>query len=164
MSLACNKPLESSSSTNKVESQSPLLGAWEMQDFYWIGKDTTYANKGAQVGIFYFTPYRYGIMWTPNTEPRTSFVNLSKPTDEECIAGFKSVVFNGGTYTMTDSTITTTATIAKVPGFEGGKQFYRYSIDKDQLTITMVDETYPNGEKPTWSGKWKTQFVMKKAK
>ena len=103
-------------------------------------------------------------MWTPLDKPRTPFKNLSKPTDKESINGFQSVVFNGETYTFSDSTVTTTANIAKVPGFEGGIQFYNYKISKDTLYLTMFDETYPNGEKPKWLEKYITKFIMIKAK
>ncbi|HFA49830.1 MAG TPA: hypothetical protein ENJ95_12555 [Bacteroidetes bacterium] len=140
----------------------PLLGSWEMQEVHWITKDTTYSIEKAQPGILMLTPKRYAIIWTPIDKPRTPFVNLSKPTDEEKMAGFQSIVFNSGTYEMTDSTMTTTALVAKVPGFEGGKQFYNYTINDGVLKITMFDETYPNGDKPGWFGKYKTQFVLKK--
>ena len=92
---------------------------------------------------FLFTSNSYSIQQTPTKEARIAFVNLSLPTEKEKIAGFASVVFNAGSYEYTDETVTTTAYIAKVHGFEGGKQFYNYSIDGDVLTITMYDKTYP---------------------
>lgn len=141
-----------------------ILGAWEMQEVHWILADTTYSITQAQPGLFIFNEDRYSIMWTPTATPRQPFKNLSKPTDEEALSGFRSVVFNGGTLTFSDSTITTTANIAKVPGFEGGKQYYRYEIKEDQLTLTMFDETYPDGKKPEWYGKVETQFVMRRAR
>lgn len=141
----------------------PLLGSWKMTSTHWITKDTTYSIHEAQPGIFIIDSSRYAIMWTPLDEPRTPFKNLSQPTDMEMIAGFRSVVFNGGTYDMTDSTLTTTAQIAKVPGFEGGKQFYNYSIADDQLILVMFDETYPDGSKPSWFGKYQTKFVLRRA-
>lgn len=140
------------------------IGSWEMLEVHWVLADTTYSIKKAQPGLFIFEADRYSIMWTPIEKPRTPFQNLSKPTKEEMQSGFRSVVFNGGTFQMTDSTITTTANIAKVPGFEGGKQFYRYTIETDILTLTMFDETYPAGKKPEWSGRVETKFVMKRAK
>jgi len=145
-----------------TKEQNPILGSWEMLSVNWIGRDTTYTVAKAQPGIFYFTSKSYGIMWTPTQKPRKAFVNLSKPTDEEIISGFRSVIFNGGSYTYTDSTVTTVAKIAKVPGFEGGTQFYKFSIVNDTLTISMFDETYPDGTKPSWVGDWITEFVMKK--
>jgi len=150
-----NTPLEQ-------EEGNALMGAWEMSSVEWITKDTTYTIKNAQPGLFTFTENRYTIMWTPIEEARVPFKKLSEPTKDEMIAGFQSVVFNGGKYTYTDSLVTSTAHIAKVPGFEGGKQFYTYKIDGDILQLTMYDETYPNGDKPEWFGKFKTRFTLKK--
>ncbi len=137
-----------------------LVGSWKMQKVTWISKDKSHPLENPHEGIFLFTPNSYSIQWTPTANPRTPFVLLSKPTDKEKMAGFSSVVFNAGSYEYTDNTVTATAYIAKVPGFEGGKQFYTYLIEGDTLTITMFDETYPDGTKPEWSGKWKTEFIL----
>ncbi len=139
-----------------------IVGTWEMKEVHWRSEKRTSSIEKAQPGMFIFTPNSYSIMWTPTKDPRTPFEKLSDPTDDELKSGFRSVVFNAGTYESTKSTITTTAMIAKVPGFEGGKQFYRYKINQDILTITMFDETYPDGTKPDWSGEWVTEFVLKR--
>ncbi len=152
----------SCSTTRTVVKTNSLLGSWEMQSFYWMSKDTTYAREDVHPGIFLFTDKSYSIQWTPTSKAREKFSILSKPTDEEIIAGFKSVVFNSGSYISTGSTVVATAYIAKVPGFEGGKQFYSYDIKGDILSLTMYDETYPDGKKPDWVGKWKTKFVLKR--
>jgi len=138
----------------------PVLGSWTMKEVHWITNDTTYSIPNSQPGIFIFTPKSYSIMWTPTNAPREPFKILGKPTDKELKSGFQSVIFNAGIYEWTDSTITSTAIIAKVPGFEGGKQYYRYAIEDDILTLTMFDETYPDGKKPEWFGKYVTQFVL----
>ena len=49
--------------------------------------------------------------------------------------------------------MTVSPDLARVPGFEGAKQQYRYTIHEDQLSLTLFDETYPNGKKPEWYGK-----------
>ena len=160
--LSCGITKTSIVKNSTDEGSNPLLGSWKMQEIHWKTKDTTYSIMNAEPGMFFFTKNSYAIMWTPTRKLRTPFINLSKPTDEECIAGFKSVVFNSGSYTFTDSTVNATAYIAKVPGFEGGQQFYTYKIVNDILHLTMFDETYPNGDKPDWSGKYVTEFVLKK--
>lgn len=142
--------------------KNPLLGSWRMLEVHWKSVDATHSIKNAQPGIFLFTPKSYSIMWTPTKEVRKSFEILSKPTDKEAISGFKSVVFNAGRYSLTQNTLETVAYIAKVPGFEGGKQFYKYSIKNNILTLEMVDETYPDGSKPEWSGTWSTEFILQR--
>lgn len=141
---------------------SPVIGSWSMQEVHWITKDTTYSIYHAQPGIFIFTPTSYSIMWTPDEQPRSPFKMLSQPTEKEMLDGFQSVVFNAGSYIWTDSTIISTAVIAKVPGFEGGTQHYRYQIGHDRLTLVMFDETYPDGSKPDWFGKYVTKFILQR--
>ncbi|MFK7936682.1 MAG: lipocalin-like domain-containing protein [Saprospiraceae bacterium] len=141
---------------------SPLFGSWQMEEIHWITPDTTYSIPTAQPGIFMLNEASYTIIWTPTQEPRIPFDTLAKPTAAEMQAGFRSIVFNSGSYELSDSTLTTTAMVAKVPGFEGGKQFYRYQIEQDQLTLQMFDETYPDGGKPEWYGKVETQFKLKR--
>ncbi len=106
-----------------------LKGSWKMKEIHWKTADTTYSIHEAEPGIFFFTDKSYAIMWAPSDKPRVPFKVLSKPTDEELMAGFRSVVFNAGSYVYADSTVTATAFIAKVPGFKEGKQFYRYHIN-----------------------------------
>ena len=150
--------------TNQTQQQPSLLGSWKMTSVHWKSADTTYSIHQAQPGVFMIDEHRYATMWTPIDQPRTPFKDLSAPTKEELVAGFRSVVFNSGTYEMTDSTLTTTALIAKVPGFEGGIQFYRYKIKGDSLALTMFDETYPDGEKPNWFGKYVSIFKYVRVK
>ncbi|MBX2846547.1 MAG: hypothetical protein KTR13_10090 [Saprospiraceae bacterium] len=149
--------------TTTPEERPAIEGTWSLDAFSWSGPDTVIVVEPAQPGIFIFDEAGYSIQWSPIREPRTPFGNLSQPTDEEIIAGFRSVIFNAGNVSYTDSTLNTTARIAKVPGFEGGQQFYEYSIsDEDVLTLSMVDETYPNGDKPDWAGKWVTTYTLKR--
>ena len=143
-------------------SLAPFIGSWAMSEVHWVTKDTTYSIHQAQPGIFIFTPISYAIMWTPTESPRQAFADLANPSEDEMQKAFKSIVFNAGDFIWTDSTITTQATIAKVPGIEGGRQYYRYSLNGDVLQLTMYDETYPNGDKPAWSGKYQTVFVLKR--
>lgn len=139
-----------------------MMGNWEVQEIHWVSPDKTRSIVPAQTGLFLLNEKRYAIMWTPTATPRTPFGVLASPTDEELKAGFNSVAFNAGTYELTDSILTTTASIAKVPGFEGGRQFFWYHIDHSTLTLVMFDEIYPNGTKPAWSGKLEVKLVLKR--
>lgn len=149
-------------STLENRPHNPLLGAWTVKEIHWRAKDKTYDIDQANAGLLLVTPTRYAIMWSPKASPREPFAKLSAPTDAEIKAGFQSIVFNGGTYRYEQDVFITTAEVAKVPGFEGGQQFYRYELDGDQLTLTMFDETYPDGEKPEWFGRYVTEFVLQR--
>ena len=140
----------------------PLPGAWHVVSVHWRSADDTQSIESAQPGLFIFTDDHYSLMWVPINEPRTAFKELSKPTADEMQAGFRSVVFNAGHYQQTDSGIVSTAIIAKVPGFEGGKQYFRFRLDGERMLLTMFDETYPDGSKPDWAGRWETEFVLQR--
>lgn len=148
----------------KTGKNADLLGAWDLKETQFVMSDTTHKYKPAQKGLLIFTPTHYSIMWVTTKSPRQAFQILAKPTDEEAIAGFKSIAFNSGTYHFTDKTLETKAEIAKVPGFEGGKQIYEVSFSGNQLIMSMKDEIYPNGTKPDWVGKMSIRLIWEKAK
>jgi hypothetical protein len=142
--------------------QNKLGGAWEIIKTNWVSNDTVITITPKKPGSLLITPNRYSIIWVP-VQNRTPFKILSNPTIDETVMGFRTIVFNSGIYSSTDSTFTTTALLAKVPGFEGGKQFYNFQKQNDTIMrLTMYDETYPNKTKPSWAGKWKTEFYLKR--
>ncbi len=142
----------------------PLLGAWDVVSVAWVSAEQTHTIEAAQPGMFLFNADHYALMWSPKNSPRTPFKNLSKPTDEEILAGFRSIVFNAGTYEVDGNEMVASARVAKVPGFAGGQLFYRFEFKGQLLQLTMYDETYPDGSKPDWSGKWQTRFTLSRAK
>ncbi len=135
-------------------------GVWSVQSISWILSDTTYRIEKAQPGFLHLSQGRYSFIWTPTPTQRVPFESLAKPSNDEMVQGFQSIVLNAGRYSISDNQISVTAEIAKVPGFEGGSQIFDYAIDQDTMTYTMVDETYPTGQKPSWYGKMKTQFKL----
>lgn len=150
------------SCNTKRHRKNNLLGSWNLTEVRWVSADTTYYLKKPKLGLLLITPKSYSIMWSPTQEERVPFKRLSNPTNDEIISGFRSIVFNSGRYSYTDSTLTTTSVLAKVPGFEGGKQLYNLSLAENRLSLLMFDETYPDGGKPNWAGVWKTNFLFEK--
>ncbi len=150
-------------SCNAPAAIDPVEGAWEMQSVSWISKERTSGIDKAQPGRILFVDGQYTLMWTSTEEPRVPFKVLSKPTDAETIAAFRSVIYNSGHYSTDGNKLVTTSTMARVPGFEGGQQIFNYEIEGDFLKLSMVDELYPSGEKPKWSGTWETLFTFKRA-
>ncbi len=144
-------------------SKNPLPGAWLITGVEWQSAERTSALTDVQPGLFIFTDDHYALMWSPENQPRNPFQVLAKPTNEEIIAGFRSIVFNGGRYLYSPGKLVTTAVVAKVPGFESGQQFFFVETDEGELTLTFYDEIYPDGSRPEWSGTWKTVFTLKKA-
>ena len=146
--------------SSSVENEDSILGTWEVKEIKWLTADTTFVIEKAQPGYLMVQPKRYAFMWTPTREPRAAFKKLAYPNNEEILSGFRSFVFNSGTYNVIDSIFKIKVSIAKVPGFEGGTQNFVYNIVGDTLNFRMIDETYPNGEKPDWYGKVETQFTL----
>ncbi|MEM1327064.1 MAG: lipocalin-like domain-containing protein [Bacteroidota bacterium] len=152
----------SADSTDLRSTQNPLLGSWKVTAIHYEYTDTTYVVDSLDYGRFLFTEDKYVVLYNPLMNQRTSFQNLSQPSDAETIQAFRSIVFNSGSYELDDDVITNTPDIAKVPGFEDGKQYYQIGESGEQLTLTMFDETYPSGDKPAWYGKLKIKFFLRR--
>lgn len=140
----------------------PLSGSWRFSEIHYVYQDTTYSIYDAQPGRLLVGPHHYTIMYTPGRTNRQPFRSLSKPTDEEIREAFQSIVFNTGSYERSDSLFVTTADIARVPGFEGGRQYYKYQVNGRKLNLRMIDETYPDGTKPAWYKKLEILFILTK--
>ncbi|WP_370089421.1 hypothetical protein [Ekhidna sp.] len=145
-------------SINKKE----LLGSYTLKEINYIYKDTTIRVSPSQDGFLILSQLRYAIAYNPGLNPRVPFQNLSNPAEEEILAGFRSFAFNSGSYKIDNNNLIATPDFAKVPGFEGGEQIYSIAISNDQLSLTMFDETYPSGEKPSWFGKLEIQLIFEK--
>jgi ankyrin repeat protein len=139
-----------------------ILGSWLMKEIQYRYSDTTIIRKMTYPGRLLVTPDRYAIMYNPSGDMREAAASVGKLTDTEMLYAFKTLVFNSGSYAFTDSIFTATPDIAKVAGFEGGKQYYTYHQFEDKLELNFFDETYPNGEKPIWYGKLKIFFILER--
>ena len=139
---------------------SNLKGSWSLKEISYVQPDTTISISPGSAGRFSFTDHRYHQVYNPWSTERPPFTNQSQPTEAEIKGAFQSIVFNSGSYTLTDSMLVATADIARVPGFEGGKQYYRYKLVGDELHLTLYDETYPDGTKPDWYQKLAVLFKL----
>jgi hypothetical protein len=146
-----------------AKEKAEILGSWKVQEIHYEYSDTTYIMKAQDHGRFIFSKKTYALMYNPRMEIRVPFKSLSMPNQDEINTAFSSMVFNTGSYTIDNHIINTQADIAKVPGFEGGKQYYKMHFDgKEKLELVMYDETYPNGDKPEWIGKLEVKFLLRK--
>lgn len=143
-------------------SKEDVLGSYVLKEINYIYADTTINVNPSQDGFLILSPLRYTIAYNPGLNPRVSFQNLSNPTEEEILAGFKSFAFNGGSYEFENDVFTAHPDFAKVPGFEGGEQVYEVKQEGNLFVLTMFDETYPSGEKPSWYGNLKISLSFQK--
>ncbi len=147
----------------EAKGKEQLQGSWRVDEIHYQYTDTVYVQKEVKYGRFLFTKDHYSSMYNPNLSPRKPFHDLAKPTEEEIISGFQSIKFNSGTYSIANGVLHTKADIAKVPGFEGGSQFFKIVAGpKDKLELTMFDESYPDGSKPEWFNKLQIKLILYK--
>ncbi|WP_223786882.1 lipocalin-like domain-containing protein [Marinicella meishanensis] len=158
--LGCLFGLAGCHSVFKHPPSHPVVGAWEVQSITWSDGTQSQSINPAQPGMFIFNPNHYALMWSPKQTARIPFEHLAQPTDEEVLRGFKSIVFNAGAYQISGDELVATARVAKVPGFAGGRLFYRFEFQGRQLLLTLYDEIYPDGSRPAWAGKWTTTFTL----
>ena len=123
----------------------PLEGAWSVVEIDVVSAKGEARYPDPAPGLFIFGEKYYSMVWMPLTEVPSDFEEIWKPTDDEKAAAFSSIIVNAGTYTYTDSTVTTIPMVAKTPEFIGGVAVYSYSIDADTLHIEMTDAVSSTG-------------------
>ena len=127
------------------EAGSPLEGSWSMVEIAVISSRGENHYPDPAPGLFVFGESYYSMVWMPLTEVPSDFEDIWKPTEEEKAAAFGSIVVNSGTYTYTDSTMTTTPLVAKTPEFIGGYAVYTYRVEGDTLWMDMTDTVSRDG-------------------
>jgi hypothetical protein len=131
--------------TAGAEVGSPLEGSWSMVEIAVISERGENRYPDPAPGLFIFGESHYSMVWMPLTEVPADFEEIWKPTEEEKAAAFSSIVVNSGTYTFTDSTVTTVPTVAKTPEFIGGYAVYTYRVEGDTLWMDMTNTVSRDG-------------------
>ncbi len=122
-----------------VEAPGPLEGSWRISEIRIVSKRGEYIDSEPQPGLFIFHEEHYSMVWMPFGEPLADFAEIWKPSDEEKLTSWNSIVVNAGTYTYTESTVTTVPLVAKTPEFAGGYAVYDYRVVADTLWMEMTD-------------------------
>jgi hypothetical protein len=128
-----------------AEGGSPLEGAWAMKEIAVVSERGENSYPDPAPGLFIFGESHYSMVWMPLTEVPADFEEIWKPTEEEKAAAFSSIIVNSGTYTYTDSTVTTIPTVAKTPEFIGGYAVYDYTVNGDTLWMDMTNAVSSGG-------------------
>ena len=131
------------------QDQHPLEGVWRVAEITTITADGETGNSKPQPGLFIFTRGHYSAIWTPGSQPRPPYADTWRPTGEEKIRAYDSIIVNAGTYESTESRIVTRPILARVPGFGGGKAIYEYELDGDELSLEKVEEYSRDGVRLT---------------
>jgi hypothetical protein len=139
-------------SANQFPDSELLVGVWRVDEITLVRPAGGGTNTEPQPGLFIFTRDHYSIAWIPRPEPRSTFTTPWTPTAEEKERAYGTILFNSGTYQLSDTTVTTRPILSKVPDLSGGHAVYEYRIEDDVLWLTMVDEYAADGSRAPWVG------------
>jgi hypothetical protein len=97
--------------------------------------------------LYLFTEKHYSYLFSPGAEPRRPFSgDPNRPSDAEKVRAYDSIVAAAGTYSLSGSTLTLTATLHKNPSEMTGQSLvYTIEIDGHELRMTIVDPPYSPG-------------------
>lgn len=123
----------------------PLEGTWKVKSITYITSRGEFPIEEALPGLFIFGEEYYSMVWMPMEAPLEDFAETWRPTDEEKVRSWNSIVVNSGTYTYTDSTVTTHPLVAKTPEFVGGSAVYTYRVEGDTLFMEVIDTVSHTG-------------------
>jgi len=118
---------------------SVLEGVWRIVEYRVTGPDVDITNPDPQPSLYMFDRRHYSVVRIPTSERPRDFEMTWRPTDEEKVRAFNSIIVNAGTYELTDSTLTTRPFIAKTPEFMGGWAVSRYSFANDTLSLETLE-------------------------
>ena len=126
-----------------------LVGIWKIKDILRQGSsgpigDSTIPN------LIIFTHGYYSMIWISGSEPKRPFAERWRPTEVEKIDRFDSLVVNAGTYEIEGNTLIVHPLVARIPDLMGGKVVCEYSVEKDIMTLTFVDEYSFDGVQAPW--------------
>lgn len=111
----------------------PLQGVWS------VTRRTSASGRAvdpAQPGVFIFTEGHYSAVYSLGAAPRPLSAAGFRPTTEEKVAQYDTIIVNTGTYDVNSSTITFRPMVAKSPEFVGGHATMVYEINDDELSLT----------------------------
>jgi hypothetical protein len=148
------------STTNSTSN--PITGVWEITRITRITAEGRFVNDHPQPGLFIFAGTHYSMAWTPTGEMRKSSQKTWFPTDAEKLNCFNSIIVNSGTFTVTDSILTTVPLVAKTPEFVGGTATYQYHVTGDTLQMTIQDIHSADGVQDPGIGYYTTQLKLKR--
>jgi hypothetical protein len=126
-----------------------LEGVWKLTEVSVRrpGEDWTRTTPGAS--LYIFTKKHYSYTFTPSPSPRRLFAgNPNSPTDAEKAGAYDSFVAAAGTYVLSGSTLTLTATLHKNPNEMTGEPLtYTIEVDAkgDTLRMTIANAPFAPG-------------------
>ena len=136
-----------------------LEGAWRVLQVQLVGPDGTATVLPHQESLFLFTGDHYSMTYTFGPAPSPPYAERWKPSPEEKLARFGSLIMNGGTYRITGDRIVARPAVAVAPEFISGEGHFHYRFIADTLELTW-DQSIAFDGLPYPSGGTVTRFRL----
>jgi hypothetical protein len=149
----CVAPVDSRAESADVADA--LEGAWLMDEITVISARGEASYPDPQPGLFIFSGGHYSMVWSLAAEPVPDSEEVWHPTDEEKASCFSTLIVNSGTYSVSDTLLTTVPLAAKTPEFVGGFATYRYRVVGDTLWMESTNIVSRDGVVDPGVGKFR---------
>lgn len=145
-----------------AQDQSPnsIQGVWKIVEIRLEVSGKEYINPEPQPGLMIFTRDYYSMVWMPLDKVQPDNASIWHPTDAEKIQQFNSIVVNSGSYTLSDSELTTFPIVAKTPEYIGGKADFLWKVDQDTLRLKAVVTYSRDGILDEEQQKFRTTLIL----
>jgi len=150
--------------------ESDLYAVDSIEGLWRITKITTTTSQGDNTSphmlpsMFIFTKKHYSIIWMPGKELPQNYEKRWRPTDEEKVQSYNSIIVNAGTYDVDGNVITTKPAIAKTPDFIGGYAKFEYELKDNILKLTRIETMSNDGIQDAGALQVKTTLVLERIK
>jgi Lipocalin-like domain len=144
----------------QIPSPNPIHGVWKVVEIRQEVSGKEYNNTEPQPGLMIFTQDYYSMVWMPLNRVQPDNATTWHPIDAEKIQQFNSIVVNSGSYSLSDSRLTTFPIVAKTPEFIGGKAEYLWKSAQDTLRLELVNIYSRDGVLDEESLKFRTTLFL----
>ena len=144
----------------QIPSPNPIHGVWKVVEIRQEASGKEYNNTEPQPGLMIFTNDYYSMVWMPLDRVQPDNATTWRPIDAEKIQQFNSIVVNSGSYSLSDSQLTTFPIVAKTPEFIGGKADYLWKSAQDTLRLELVNIYSRDGVLDEESLKFRTTLLL----
>ncbi len=129
-----------SDASEAAQLTTPVEGVWKTVEVSFSSADTSYTNEITRPSVLIFTKGHYAALRIAG-EPR-ELLPEEDATDEQLLAALRGVRMNGGTYEVSDSSMTTTVIMHHNPNAmaEGPSNTSTFAVDGDVMTRTFTNE------------------------
>lgn len=116
-----------------------LTGVWELEVAETLAPDGSVMPRTIRESFLVFTPEHYSMNWAGGPDSVSSYEEPFRPTEEEALARYGSLLVNAGRYTASGGSLTIEPTFALVPEFVGGSGTFEYRFSGDTLGLRWTE-------------------------